>query len=67
MRSNPLELSFSLHSKRLTESYYASLALVFKSVWRSFDSRHSTKYWVHNVLRATVTQILPGQLDDTVN
>jgi hypothetical protein len=32
LRSNPLELSSSLRSKRLTEGYYASLALVFKSV-----------------------------------
>ena len=33
-RSNLLELSSSLHSKRLTEGYYASLALVFKLIWR---------------------------------
>jgi hypothetical protein len=32
LRSNPLELSSSLRSKRLTEDYYASLALVFKMV-----------------------------------
>jgi hypothetical protein len=33
LRSNPLELSSSLRSKRLTEGYYASLALVFKSAY----------------------------------
>ena len=33
-RSNPLELSSSLRSKRLTEGYYASLALVFKLIRR---------------------------------
>jgi hypothetical protein len=37
LRSNPLELSFSLRSKRLTEAYYASLILVFKLVGMTHD------------------------------
>jgi hypothetical protein len=32
LRSNPLELSSSLRSKRLIECYYVSLALIFKSM-----------------------------------
>jgi hypothetical protein len=44
MRSNLLELSSSLRSKRLTESYYASLALVFKSAELTQDSRFGTKF-----------------------
>jgi hypothetical protein len=43
LRSNPLELSSSLRSKRLTEGYYASLALIFKLVRRSSDLRYGTK------------------------
>jgi hypothetical protein len=46
LRSNPLELSSSLRSKRLTEGYYASLALVFKLVRRSLDSRYGSKLLV---------------------
>jgi hypothetical protein len=43
---SPLELSSSLRSKRLTEDYYASLALVFKSVDLTQDSRYGTKLLV---------------------
>jgi hypothetical protein len=32
LRSKPLELSSSLHPKRLTKGYYTFLALVFKLV-----------------------------------
>ena len=42
-RSNPLELSSSLRSKRLTEGYYASLALVFKLIWRILSFQYGTK------------------------
>jgi hypothetical protein len=35
LHSKPLELSSSLRSKRLTEGYYASLALVFKLAGRT--------------------------------
>jgi hypothetical protein len=43
LRSNPLELSSSLRSKRLTEGYYASLALIFKSGELTQDSAYATK------------------------
>jgi hypothetical protein len=43
LRSNPLELSSSLRSNWLTEDYYVSLALVFKSVGRPQDSQYGTK------------------------
>jgi hypothetical protein len=49
LRRNPLELSSSLRSKRLTEGYYASLALVFKSVKLPQDSQYSTKHRLHSV------------------
>ena len=42
-RSNPLKLSSSLRSKRLTEDYYASLALVFKSIRRLLSFQYGTK------------------------
>ena len=41
--SNPLELSSSLRSKQLTEGYYASLALVFKSIRRIQSFQYGTK------------------------
>jgi hypothetical protein len=46
LRSNPLEFSSSLHSKRLTEGYYASLALVFKLVELTQDSQYGTELLV---------------------
>jgi hypothetical protein len=49
LRSNPLELSSSLRSKRLTEDYYASLALVFKSVKLPQDSQYGNKHLSHSV------------------
>ena len=44
LRSNPLELSSSLRSKWLTEGYYASLALVFKSIRRFLSFQYGTKH-----------------------
>jgi hypothetical protein len=67
--SNPLELSSSLRSKRLTEGSYASLALVFKSVWWSLipnmtlNTGSNNASWdtvSTNSTRATVTQICHG-------
>jgi hypothetical protein len=46
LHSNLLELSSSLRSKRLTEGYYVSLALVFKLVEPPQDSRFGTKFLV---------------------
>jgi hypothetical protein len=46
MRSNPLKLSSSLRSKRLTEGYYVSLTLIFKLVGRTQDSQYGTKLLV---------------------
>ena len=53
-RSNPL--SSSLRSKRLTEGYYASLALVFKLIRRIQSFQYGTKLWLHSVCGATVTR-----------
>jgi hypothetical protein len=51
LHSNPLELSSLLRLKRLTEGYYASLAMVFKLVKLPQDSRFGTKFWLYSISR----------------